>query len=96
MDQGEHVAVIRGQQLAQVGGGRRRAPGPRVEIAPASANSPCSCTSSSVRSVTMTNVHAPGMRRSTFWVNHSIDRLLPEPWVCQNTPSRLSPAARTR
>ncbi len=33
-------------------------------------------------------------RRSTFWVNHSIDRLLPEPCVCQNTPSRFSPAAR--
>ena len=29
-----------------------------------------------MRSVTITKVHAPGMRRSTFWVNHSIDRRL--------------------
>ena len=29
-----------------------------------------------------------GLRRSTFWVKKSIERLLPEPCVCQNTPSR--------
>ena len=25
--------------------------------------------------------------RSTFWEKNSIDIVLPEPWVCQNTPS---------
>ena len=96
LDQREHVAVISLEQLPQVGRVRRRGPRASLEMTPASANSPWSWLSSSVRSVTMTKVHAPGSRRSTFWVNHSIERLLPDPWVCQNTPRRLSPAARMR
>jgi hypothetical protein len=37
----------------------------------------------------------PSTLRSTFCVKNTIDRLLPEPCVCQNTPSRLPlPLAR--
>jgi hypothetical protein len=34
-------------------------------------------------------VQLPSTRRSTFCVKNTIDRLLPEPWVCQNTPRRV-------
>lgn len=37
--------------------------------------------------MTITKVHLPGSFISTFWVKNTIDRLLPLPWVCQNTPS---------
>ena len=58
---------------------------------PASTNVSCNWSSSSLLSVTITNVQPPGRSRRIFWVNHSIDRLLPDPCVCQKTPSRSSP-----
>ena len=37
--------------------------------------------------MTMTKDQFPGILRSTFWEKKSIDIVLPEPWVCQKTPS---------
>ena len=45
-------------------------------------------SSSSTRSVTTTNVQLPVSFRRTFWAKNTIARLLPLPWVCQNTPAR--------
>ncbi len=35
----------------------------------------------------MTKVQLPGIVRRTFWVKKIIETVLPEPWVCQKTPS---------
>ena len=70
--------------------------------APQAENVPAIWSSSSVRSVTIRNVQSPGFLRSTLRAKNSIDRLLPEPCVCQKTPSRprfsliLSTAAMAR
>jgi hypothetical protein len=37
--------------------------------------------------VTMTKVQLPGFVRRIFCAKYSIERLLPEPCVCQKTPS---------
>ena len=45
------------------------------------------CSSKSVLSVTITNVQFPFIFRSIFWTKNIIEKLLPLPCVCQNTPS---------
>ena len=37
--------------------------------------------------MTITNVQLPGSFRKTFCEKKTIEKLLPEPCVCQNTPS---------
>ena len=37
--------------------------------------------------MTTRNVQLPGTFRSTFWLKKTIEKLLPLPCVCQNTPS---------
>jgi hypothetical protein len=51
-------------------------------------------SSNSTRSVTTTKVQLPSTLRSTFWAKNTIEKLLPLPWVCQNTPARPCPRSR--
>ena len=91
VDQREHVAVVGCQQLAQVRDGlgvHLRLGGDRAGVGELAVQL--------VVELGAVGDHHERPRararwRSTFWVNHSIDRLLPDPWVCQKTPSRLSP-----
>src|SRR3546814_6545334 len=95
LDQGEDIAVVAAQQLAQVRaaagvalvalGVGHRARGLKV---------PAICSSSSMRSVTTTNVQLPTSLRSTFCAKNTIEKLLLLPCVCQNTPPRPWPSPR--
>ena len=44
--------------------------------------------------MTTTKVQLPGILRSTFWAKNTIETLLPEPCVCQNTPEPARAAWR--
>ncbi len=62
------------------------------DTAPTALNVLAIWSSSSTRSVTITNDQLPVSLRSTFCAKNTIEKLLPLPWVCQKTPPRPWPS----
>ena len=102
LDQGEHVAVV--AVAAAAGGARRTSPAARLAALRFShrARSSEVLVDLLVQVLPVGDDHErvqlPDTFRSTFWAKKIIENVLPEPWVCQNTPSRpwfaLDPAQR--